>query len=272
MKKITLQKIKAITFVFIAALALIFAGAPRTGAASDFPRPTGYVNDFAGVMDPGTKAQIEELCGAVKQKTGAEISIVTVQSYEPYASIDEYAVKLFAAWGIGEKGKDNGVLLVVAMKERMMRIEVGYGLEGAIPDAAAGAIKDEKITPLFKQGDYNGGLKAGAEGIAERVLAEKNMTIGDLGINYESSPQAQSPTTEMPIQQLPWSAKILGLICVIAFIILIIRHPSLLLFFHLSGGGGGGGGWSSGGGGGFGGGFGGFGGGGSGGGGASGGW
>ena len=262
-------KIRFLSLVFIAA-ALLFAAPVSFTAAQNFPKPQGYINDFAGVIDDSTKASLGELLGAVERKTTAQIAIVTVQTIEPYASIEEYAVKLFEAWGIGKKGKDNGVLIVIAMKERRMRIEVGYGLEGAIPDAAAGAIVSELMTPSFKQGDFSGGVRAGAEAVVERVLAEYNLTIDQLGVGYQGAAQPAS-SRGAPVGGLPALFRtIFGLIFGIIFIILIIRHPSLLLFFLLSGGRGGG--WSSGGGGGFGGGFGGFGGGMSGGGGASGGW
>ncbi|MFA6449374.1 MAG: TPM domain-containing protein [bacterium] len=256
--------IKSLAFIFIAALALLFSGAPTLNAAQNFPNPTGYVNDYANVMDANTKAQLEQLLVAVKDKTTAEIAVAVVPTFAPYASIDEYAVKLFEAWGIGGKEKDNGVLIVVAIDDRKMRIEVGYGLEGAIPDAAAGAIVSDVMAPRFKTGDFSGGLQAGAEAVVERTLPEYNLTMADLGLNYQAAQQA-------PIKELPLFKKIISLIFTIFLIILFIRHPSLLLLLLFSGSGGSRG-WSSGGGGGFSGGFGGFGGGGSGGGGASGGW
>jgi uncharacterized protein len=124
------------------------------------------------------------------------------------------------------------------------------------------------MAPRFKQGDFGGGLQAGAEEVVSRVLPEYNMTMADLGIGTWKPNEQQPP---QPMKQLSLLQKIIGLIITIFLVIMFIRHPALFLLFFMSGGGGRGG-WSSGGGGGFGGGFGGFGGGGSGGGGASGGW
>lgn len=262
--------------ILIPALAVVLvmaALAARTASAENFPKPVGYVNDFAGVMDDQSRAKIEELLGAVENTTTAQVAVVTTKTFAPYASIEEYAVKLFAAWGIGAKGKDNGVLIVVAVDDRRMKIEVGYGLEGAIPDAAAGEIVTDKITPYFKQGNFGEGLYAGALAVSERILAEDGKSLSDLGLSggVETTEPPRDTTTKIvgPFEKL--IQNIFGCICLIILIIIFIKHPSLLLLFLL-GGRGGGGGWSSGRSGGFGGGFGGFGGGMSGGGGASGGW
>jgi uncharacterized protein len=265
------MKVCAAVVLVAAALAVFAAWVPA--AAQSFPQPTGLVNDFAGVIDEQSRARLDELLTAVEQKTTAQITVVTVQTFAPYADIDEYAVKLFAAWGVGKKGKDNGVLIVAAMKDRRMRIEVGYGLEGAIPDAAAGEIVSEVITPYFKQGQFGEGLYAGASAVSGRVLNEYGMSESDLGLSAGAEPgEPPLSSSRIPLSPLGNLFKnIIGFICVIFLIILFIRHPSLFLLLLLSGRGGGGG-WSSGSSGGFGGGFGGFGGGMSGGGGASGGW
>jgi len=102
--------------------------------AQDYPKATGYVTDTAGVLDVGTKQGLVTLLRTLHDKTTAQVAVAVVPTTGGI-SAEEYAVKLFEKWGVGKKGKDNGVLLVVAVKDRTMRIEVGYGLEGAIPDA-----------------------------------------------------------------------------------------------------------------------------------------
>ena len=110
--------------------------------AQQFPQPKGYVNDFANVIPPSQEQQINRICLELKQKTGAQIADVTIQTLgDNY--IEDYAVRLFEKWGIGEKGKDNGVLVLNAIRERKIRIEVGYGIEGIIPDGKAGRIRDQ---------------------------------------------------------------------------------------------------------------------------------
>src|SRR4030042_4878714 len=124
-------------------------------------KPQGWVSDFAGIMSDMTKSQVDALSAEVKKSTGAEIAVVTVPSLDGM-SVEEYAVKLFKQWGIGQKGKDNGVLFLIAPNERKTRIEVGYGLEPVITDGRAGGIIRETVLPFFKAGDYDqGGLKGG---------------------------------------------------------------------------------------------------------------
>jgi len=151
-------------------------------AAQQLPKPSGYVNDFAKVMKGKDAEAVENLAAAVKEKTGAELALVTVESYAPYASIDEFSLALAEAWGVGERSKDNGVLLVLAMSEREVKIEVGYGLEGAIPDSVAGRILDTAVIPAFRQGDFSGGLREGSRAIAAYVAKEKGLDLAELDL------------------------------------------------------------------------------------------
>jgi uncharacterized protein len=147
-------------------------------AAQRLPAPSGYVNDFAKVMSSKDAEAVETLAAAVKEKTGAELALVTVNSYAPYAAIGEYSIALAEAWGVGERGKDNGVILVLAMTEREVRIEVGYGLEGAIPDSVAGRILDSVVIPAFQEDDFSGGLREGCRSIAAYVEKKRVGTFG----------------------------------------------------------------------------------------------
>jgi uncharacterized protein len=156
--------------ISVLAIVAIFIALPLF--AQKLPKPVGYVNDFAGVIDEGSKAQMERLIAAVKEKTGAEIAVATVETIEPYGSVEEYAIDLASDWGIGKKGEDNGVLILLAMKERRLRLEVGYGLEGVIPDGLAGEIIDKSIIPSLRAGNYGGGLLKGVQAVSG-IIAKK---------------------------------------------------------------------------------------------------
>jgi uncharacterized protein len=149
-----------------AALALPFA--TSLVGAQNFPDYMGYVNDYAGLLSPAAKTQLDARLTQLEKDTTAEVAVVTVKSLEG-DSVDDYAVRLFEKWKIGKKGKDNGVLFLVALDDRKMRIEVGYGLEPVITDGRAGRIRDNDVIPRFKQGDYEGGILAGVDSIEKYV-------------------------------------------------------------------------------------------------------
>jgi uncharacterized protein len=159
-------------------LVLILILGSVTLTAAEFPKPEGYVNDFAGVIDDASKQQMDGIIRAVERATGAEISVVVVQSIEPYGSIEEYGVAIASEWGIGKEGKDNGVLLLLSMKERRIRLDVGYGLEGAIPDGLAGQIIDDSVLPSLQAGDYGGGLLKGVQAVAGIIAKEYDVDLG----------------------------------------------------------------------------------------------
>jgi uncharacterized protein len=129
---------------------------------------TGYVNDFAGILSPADKQALVARCDALKKKTGAELAVVTIKSLEG-GSLEDFVNKLFARWGIGKKGKNNGLLLLVAMQEHQSRIEVGYGLEPIIPDVLAGRILDHQLKPQFRAGQYAAGLNDAVDALTELV-------------------------------------------------------------------------------------------------------
>lgn len=136
--------------------------------AADYPSPVGYVNDFAGLFSDAFRQELEEDLKNFEQETGAEIAVVTVETLgETY--LEDYAVRLFEQWGIGKKDRDNGLLLLIAKNERQIRIEVGYGLEPVVTDAAAGRIIRDQISPSFKAGDYEKGVRQGTEVIKSSV-------------------------------------------------------------------------------------------------------
>ena len=239
-------------------------------ASRNLPELTQPVNDFARIIDPESAQQIDWISRSLKAASGDVIAVATVPTVEPYADINEYAVKLFEnhGRGIGDKGKDNGVLIVAALKERKVRVEVGYDLEQWITDGFAGETIREFITPNFRQGRYGAGLVAGTDRIAGRIARGR-------GVSLEGARVPNAPSTDGG-----WGLPIWAILLLFLIFWLLSRSSGGPRTRYWGGGpwsgwssgvGPFGGGWSSGGGS-FGGGFGGFGGGRSGGGGASGGW
>jgi uncharacterized protein len=224
-------------------------------------KPTNYVNDFAGVLDPSTVAQLNSICQQIDEKAHAQIAVVTIKSLDG-SDIESYAVALYKQWGIGNKATDHGVLILLATQDRRYRIEVGYGLEPILPDGKVGGFGRE-AAPLLKQNDFNGAISLLTMRVAD-VIAQ------DAGVQLTGS-RPRAPTER---QEPDKGLSIFGIIVLIViFLILVSTRFGRLLLFSMLLGGRGGGGYSGGGGfGGGGGGFGGFGGGSSGGGGASGSW
>ena len=171
----------ALIFVFlVSGLSLYFSPAGNIFAEVTYPDYSSYVNDYVNFLDPGWRTEIENLCYKVEQDTGAQIAVAIVPTIQGITQ-EEYAVKLFEKWGIGKKGEDNGVLLLISPEgepgKRPLRIEVGYGLEGAITDLEAGNIINDVIVPRFKQSDYNGGVYDGVYAIASEIYKDKGLTL-----------------------------------------------------------------------------------------------
>jgi uncharacterized protein len=145
-----MKKLAVILFVL---LSFIIIG------AQEIPSPQGFVNDFAGVLDGGSKSEITSMIEGIEQSTGVEIAVVTLSDLGG-APIEQLAIKYYEGWGIGKKGKDNGVLIIVAITDRKAWIQTGYGIEGQLPDGLVGEIIRNEMLPRFKQGDYGGGIKA----------------------------------------------------------------------------------------------------------------
>jgi uncharacterized protein len=132
--------------------------------ALDFPTLTGRVVDDAGILDEATRAALTDKLAALEQKSTDQLVVVTLKSLQG-TSIEDFGVQLGRRWQIGQKGKNNGVLLIVAPTERKVRIEVGYGLEGTLTDAVTRLIIENGITPRFRANDYPGGITRGVDDI-----------------------------------------------------------------------------------------------------------
>ena len=247
--------------IFFALLMIMAMGqTARSEGAETFPAPRGAVNDFAGVIPSSYQGQMENIAREVLEKTGTAIVVATVESIGD-SDPNDYANRLYRAWGIGKKGEDKGVLIFLAVKERRVRIETGYGVEGILPDGLTGEILDRYATPYFREGDYGRGL-------SETLTAVSSIVAKDAGVALTG---ARRPEQRAVRTQKGVSIFQVLLLLAAAFFLLGTRQgramlPWLLLLM-MSGGGGRRGGDGFGG---FGGGgFGGFGGGSSGGGGAS---
>jgi uncharacterized protein len=232
-------------------------------------QPQRYVVDLAGIVDDATENRLNGYLQELEQKTTAQMVVLTILSLEG-ESIEDFSIKIaHDKWKLGQKGKDNGVLFLIAFKDRKYRIEVGYGLEGVLPDSLVGSMGRDILVPYFRKGDYSDGIFATTLALANKIAADAGVKIEGMPlIKYRTSPTASGK----PVSPL---SAIIGIVFFIIMGILFIKNPrAFLLFLLFSSMGGRRGLW--GGGGGFGGGgfgsFGGGGGGGFGGGGASGGW
>jgi uncharacterized protein len=230
-------------------------------------KPQGYVSDFAHVLDDSSRARLEAYCGRVEQVTGVQMAIVTLDTLDG-EPIDDVANTLYRKWGVGKKGKDEGIMLLVAIRDHRDRIEVGYGLEPILPDGFVGSVLRE-ARPLLRQNAYGAAMFAAAEQMGSRIAAAKGVAL-DVSLRPQRRIVSEPPS-------IPWPVIVVGII-----ILLVLMRGgggggflTGMILGNLLGRAGGRGGWGGGGfggydsGGGGGGGFGGFGGGDSGGGGAS---
>ena len=250
----------------------------RAAAQPAPPALTDTVNDFAHVIDDASRKELDRRIRVLQQTTGDVVVVATVPTYQPYADINEYAVKMFenGGRGIGQKGKDNGLLVVVAVNDHRIKIETGYDLESLVPDGYAGETIRQFFTPEFRQDRYGAGLVAGTTRLINHIAAGRGVTLPDVP---QTAAQPAGRKTGFPFST----------VLLIFFVILALSRGNRRRRRRFWGGGpwsgwtggvgpfggggfGGGFGGFGGGGGGGGGGFGGFGGGGSGGGGASGSW
>jgi uncharacterized protein len=188
--------------------ALALATLRRRAAPAPLPTPIGLVSDFAGVLDAATEARLTARIKELKQKTGAEIAVVTLPTTQP-DPVPERAVRLAEAWKPGDREKDNGVLFLVAVEDRELFIATGYGIEGALPDGLVGEIRDRTIVPKFRAGDLAGGIEAGVDRMAAIIAREYRVEL--TGSPSPDAPAARRFTT--------------GDFIILAIILLIVLGP-----------------------------------------------
>lgn len=156
---------------FMALVLLLAAGVPPAGHAADVPFLQGRVTDDAEILSPEATGRMASLIADHERRTTDQVAVLTVPSLEG-ASIEDFALQVFEAWQLGQKGRDNGILMVVAPQDRRMRIEVGYGLESRLTDLEAGRIIRNIMAPRFKDGDYDGGIEQGVAAIVAQLRGE----------------------------------------------------------------------------------------------------
>ncbi len=169
---------KAIKFILFSALILLvgFQGIQSFADGPAFPKPRGLVNDFANVIQPSYEGQLTAITGELLNKTGTAVVIATMPDIggEDY---NDYANRLYSAWGIGKKGEDKGILIFITVKERKMRIETGYGVEGILPDGLVGEIRDKYMIPFLKQDQYGEGILNGTMAVAQVISKAAGVTL-----------------------------------------------------------------------------------------------
>ena len=254
-------------FAFVA-----FVAATAASAQELPPELTQPINDFANVVDAQSKQTMEALIRSLQQASGDVVIVATIPTFKPYGDIREYAVKMFEnrGRGIGQRGKDNGVLILLAVQDRQVWIEVGYDLEQFITDGFAGETSRQYMAPEFRRGSYGPGLLAGLSRVVARIAQGRNVTLQGVPQQRDTTPNVGS------------GGNLIFALFILFIILNMIGRVRRRRFYGGWGGGGWsgwnsgvgpfGGGWGGGGSGGFGGGFGGFGGGRSGGGGGGAGW
>jgi uncharacterized protein len=168
------------------ALALLVAVATAAAAPAPLPTPLGLVSDFARVIDARTMGLLNARLNELRDKTGAEIAVVTVATTEP-DDVFDYAMRLAETWKPGTKGRDNGVVFLTAVQDRALHILTGYGIEGALPDGLVGEIRDRSILPRYRSGDYAGGILAGVDSLAAVIAREYDVEL-------TGAPRAPAPT------------------------------------------------------------------------------
>jgi uncharacterized protein len=147
------------------------AAEPLSSVPNPRERDGTWVTDTPGALRADTVSRLNETLGAFERTTGIEIAVVVMRSLDGL-SIEEAAAELFEMWGVGKKDRDNGLLLLWSVGDRLVRVEVGYGLEGVIPDGKAGAILDTYVIPRFRSGEFNEGIIAGVDALLAAVRAE----------------------------------------------------------------------------------------------------
>ena len=238
-------------YAVLLCLALFANLSPVDAQSPAFPKYVGHVNDFANVLDASTKQKLETILTNFEQRTGAQIAVVTIASLQD-RPIEDYANALYRAWGIGAKSganKDKGALLLIAPNDRKSRLEVGYGLEGDLPDGLAGEML-RRMRPDFQQKQWSQGVTIGVRTLVDTLAQKWNISIDGIDQQYAYAPPPADET-------LGAGSVLLGVLCIFVGIIIFII---LMISLARRGGGGGSGGrrsgwhaapmvWSSGGGG-----------------------
>lgn len=202
-------QVRARRLLMLAALVPLLIAAvgaePLTGIPNPRTRDGSWVTDMSGTLRPETVARLNAMIGDLERTTGAEMAVVVIQSLDGL-SVDEAAVELFELWGIGKKDRDNGVLLLWSTGDRRLRVEVGYGLEGVLPDGKVGAILDAYVMPKFRSNQFDEGVLAGVEALISAARAEPVALPSLRSGSYEREPTSVGAIVLGLLAGLPLSA------------------------------------------------------------------
>jgi uncharacterized protein len=175
---------------------------PTVGRAEKVSQlsPQGYVNDFAGVLDPATRLQLTDLCRQLDQKANAQIAVVTIHSLEG-DTVQDFANRLFQKWGVGPKGKDRGVMILLAVDDHRYWTEIGYGLEPILPDGKVGGFGREMV-PLLRQNQYGPALVRMTSDIADVIARDQGIILNQVQVPVQSAAPSQPVFDGIPSQFL----------------------------------------------------------------------
>ena len=216
--------IHAVAVYFVVALMLMVSAATWAQDLAPIPALSARVTDSAGVLGASAKQEIEAKLVAFEQATGGQLAVLIVKTAEP-ETIDQYGIRVGDAWKIGKKGKDTGAILIIAMKEKKLRIETGYGWEGALPDVEAKRIIREVMTPFLKQNQFAQGISAGIDKIQLAVAKENKAASSTVDEKGQWTNSHNASTTDSTIESLMGMAPVLlGVLAVLSFIL-----PALLV-------------------------------------------
>jgi uncharacterized protein len=180
--------------------------APTAAPAQTFPKFTGLVTDAANVLPPDREAALTAKLQALQQQTNRQLVVATIPDLEGY-DIAEYGGALARTWKVGLKGPDNGIVLIVAPKDRKVRVEVGYGLEGVVTDALSSLIIQRRIIPAFKAGDIPGGIEAGADALSQQLSLpddEAKAQVAAAVKEFDKTHQSRGKSGNVPIGLIFW--------------------------------------------------------------------
>jgi uncharacterized protein len=203
----------------VAGLAILCARPARAEDPAKLPKPTSYVSDNAGIIDPESQAMMQQLATEVESKAHATLEVVTIKSLDGL-TIEQFATALEDNWKVGPKGSDKGVVMIFALNEHKWRIEVGYGLEGALNDAKVGDI-GRSMVPQLKGGEYGPAILNGEEQVADDIATDAGVTLSPL-LDMQQQVEASMPPP--PPQKLsPW--RVAGGIIRLVIFIIVAMSP-----------------------------------------------
>ena len=214
-------------FVFFAIFWWIFCTATIADATDIPPRPPAPVVDLAGIIDDSVRIKLDRYLKELERKTTAQMAILTLKSLAGQALEDISITIAHEKWKLGQKGKDNGVLVMVALEDKKYRIEVGYGLEGVLPDSLVGTIGRQYLVPYFRKGDYSAGIYAAALVIANEIAKDAGVKISGMPAVKTTYPARTERRSSGPF------GKIIFLLFFVIILIMFIKNPRSFLVLML---------------------------------------